>query len=640
MKKNKCLLNLVLTLIICLTINVKADNLGYYLSNNELNYNYESMPNSISVKRGDYIYVTAVINDSIGSNLTLSDGKVTVRWDEKSLELVMVSGNTYYSLNKSDFKNLNIKQDARTNNRITLSYTTDEVIKQGINKLMEFKFLVLSDAKIGETRIYELDGETGINCTLNEEKTSCGNSYNSELKYKIEGSNVNALSSLKIDGTIIQGFNENTKEYNINVDGTKQNINIEALVKDKNSTVSGDIGRRDLQYGLNTFKIDVTSETGVKNTYTINVTKNDSRSKDNTLKDLKISSGIIPFKSNINDYNISVKNEIDTITIIATLNDTKAKFKEDFSKKEVSLEEGINKISITVIAENNEENTYNINVTRELSSNNTLKELTVNDSKIKLSSNEFLYYYTVSNDVETVSIKALATDDNAKVEIDPIPPLVTGENEIGIRVTAANGEFVNYTLIVTREQLLSNNAKLSDLEVVGYNLNFDKDTLYYNLSIKDERSLDIIYETEDDKATVNIEGNKNLVDGSIIKINVKAEDNSVVRYFINIEKDSKSNTLLWIIILIILIAILTVIIILIIKKNKNKHRVIKEEKLERTIDLIDSVNDLGKEQNDIDVNDNKENTPIVKDFDKTIVVTDLNQVLEDKEEKKQIDSEE
>ena len=633
MKKNKCLLNLVLTLILCLTINVKADNLGYYLSNSELNYNYDSAPSSIKVKRGDYIYVTAIINDSIGSNLNLSSGKVTVRWDEKSLELVAVSNDTYYSVVKSDFKNLDIKEDARTNNRITLSYETDEAIKQGVNKLMEFKFHVLSDAKTGEVKIYELDGETSINCISNEEKTPCGNSYNSELKYTIEGSNVNTLSSLKIDGNIIEGFSENKKEYNVSFEGTKQNIDIEGILKDSRATISGDIGRRELEYGLNKFNIDVTSETGEKNTYIINVTRHDSRSKDNTLKDLKISSGIIPFKSNINDYNVSVKNEIDTITIIAILNDTKAKFKDDYSKKEIDLEEGINKVSITVIAENNEENTYNINITRELSSNNTLKELTINDNKIKLSKSEFLYYYTVGNEVENVSIKAVANDNNATVEIDPIPPLVVGENGIGIKVTAPNGDSVNYTVMVIREQLLSSNAKLSNLEVVGYKLDFDKDKLYYDLVIKDENSLDLIYDTEDDKATVTIEGNKNLVNGSIIKINVKAEDNSIVRYFINIEKETKSNSLLLIIILVIMLIILIISIILIInKKKKNKSKVVKEEKLEKTIDLINSVNDLGKEQNDIIVNtpSEEESSPIV-DLDKTIVVTDLNKVLDEEE---------
>ena len=62
--------------------------------------------------------------------------------------------------------------------------------------------------------------------------------------------------------------------------------------------------------------------------------------------------------------------------------------------------------------------------------------------------------------------------------------------------------------------------------------------------------MELIYETEDENATVTVEGNKNLVNGSIVKINVKAEDNTVVRYFINIEKDSEGSSFIWIIVLV------------------------------------------------------------------------------------------
>ena len=41
------------------------------------------------------------------------------------------------------------------------------------------------------------------------------------------------------------------------------------------------------------------------------------------------------------------------------------------------LNEGINKIEIKIIAENGSERTYTLNITRELSGNNTLKELKI-----------------------------------------------------------------------------------------------------------------------------------------------------------------------------------------------------------------------------------------------------------------------
>ena len=606
MNKNKYFLKTILAFILCLSFNVKAENMGYYLSNSNQNYNYDSASKEIMVKRGDYIYVTSVINHVSESELKLQKGRLTVRWDSNQLELASY-GDNFYSTSSSNFANLNITVDSKTDNKITLNYTADDTIINGINKLVEFKFHVLDNAKLGTFKIYEMDGEDSITC-LGEGDISipCGNSYYSELKYNIESSKVNTLSSLKIDGKVVDGFIETKKEYNVNIDEKTEKINIEAIEKDPKSSVSGDIGSRELKYGINTFNIDVTSESGVKNTYTINVTRIDGRSKNNTLKSLKTSSGIINYKSDIKEYNISVKNEIDTITIYATLADNKAKFKEDFTKKEIDLIEGINKVMITVIAENNDENTYTINITRELSSNNTLKELMVNNELIKLSKNEFLYNYKVGNEIENVTIDAVATDSKAKVDIAPFSSLQVGDNEIGIRVTAPNGEFVNYTLVVTREPKLSNNSKLKSIVIDGYKLSFNKDIEYYDLKIKEEDSLNIKVEQEDEKAEVNIEGNNNLINGSIIKINVKAEDGTYTRYFINIEKKKNSNLLLWIILLIILIAIILTVIIMLLKKNKKKKIKVEKE------------NDLEKVEND--------NITVENDDVKKVVVENTTQM--------------
>ena len=536
-------------------------------------------------------------------------------------------------MDKSSFSNLLVTENSRTNNKITLDYTSDNLINQGINKLMEFKFRVLDNSKTGLTKIYEMDGETSVNCIKDEKEILCGNSYNSELKYNILSSKVNTLSSIKIDGKKINNFDENIREYNIEFDGSKESINIEAVKKDDRESIIGDIGTRSLEYGLNKFNIEVTSESGDKKTYTINATRKDNRSKDNFLKNIKLSDGIIQFKTDITDYTVEVKNEVEKITIIATLNDSKAKFKEDFSKKEIELIEGINKVSITVIAENGDERVYSINITRKLSGNNTLKELIVNNEPIKLNKGEFLYYYTVKNDVESVNIRALANDSNANVVVNNIDTLEVGTNEIGITVTAPNGDVVNYTVVVTREQLLSNNAKLSKLEVVGYKLNFNPETTYYDLKINDENYLDLIYETEDEKATVNVEGNRNLVDGSIIKVNVKAEDNSVVRYFINIDKDGKGNGLIWIII-VPLIILLIIILLLIMKKKRKKNKVSKVNSISKDeVTVNDVINKT--ESNDTIINNDesvnneeKDDIPMV-DLEKTIFVKDLNPVIDE-----------
>ena len=43
-------------------------------------------------------------------------------------------------------------------------FASEEIVKSGKNKLVTFKFHVLDNAKFGETKIYEMDGEDSINC--------------------------------------------------------------------------------------------------------------------------------------------------------------------------------------------------------------------------------------------------------------------------------------------------------------------------------------------------------------------------------------------------------------------------------------------------------------------------------------------
>ena len=58
---------------------------------------------------------------------------------------------------------------------------------------------------------------------------------------------------------------------------------------------------------------------------------------------------------------------------------------------------------------------------------------------------------------------------------------------------------------------------LTSLKIEGYSIDFKKETTLYNLKIKDEDTeLKITTTTEDPEAKVEIEGNKDLINGSII----------------------------------------------------------------------------------------------------------------------------
>lgn len=531
--------------------------------------------------------------DDVNSNAKIKQLEYNIIYDKNTFDVVK-DNNHYISVN-GGFNILNENVDLSNNNAVLSfkimannedNYLTNSSSNK--NNVVTLKLKVKSSVN-PQTNVY-IDNNSKY--MENEESKNCSRST---VTVYIKSSN-NSLSSIKIDNKELSNFNENNTIYNLNVNGNTENINISAEKKDSKSSISGDIGNKSLKYGVNTFKIVVTSEFGDKKTYEINVTRVDERSHINTLKSLKLSSGNINFNSSINDYNITVKNEIEKITITSELADSKAKYKEDYRNKTIELNEGMNKVSITVIAEDNQENTYNLNITRELSSNNTLNKISINNQEIKLVKDTFLYNYEVENEVTKADIDVVPSNPKASIEVEDTN-LEVGENEINIYVTAPNGDVVSYTLMITRKPKLSSNSLVKSITISGYSLNFKKDTMYYTLKIKDEDTLDIKVTPEDEKSTIDIEGNKDLVDGSIIKITVKSEDNTITRYFITIEKGNKGS-LTWLIILLIILIIIALIIIFLLRKKEKKLVPFKEEVKEEVKPVYHVDEEDEKEDND------------------------------------------
>ena len=573
---------LILILLLGITFTVNAENINYYLSNSTQNYEYVNKDNNkaVNVKRGDTIVVTSIINnkDNTG-NLKINNGKMTIRWDDKFLSIVEFN-EKYYNAAISDVQGLKVGSVNTANNRITLNgISSTGVLKNGINKLVEFRFMVLKDANASVTKVYQMDGEDSIELINSTQVKTTSDCLYSEIKYNVNKSTVNSLSMIKIDNHELEYFNEDNLIYDITVQSNIEKINITAIKKDNKSVVIGDIGEKKLAYGMNKLTIDVISESGVKKSYKLNVEREDLRSGIDTLKTLTVSTGDINFKPDVTEYNINVANNVDKITIKSSLTDSKARYVEDYQNKEVELIEGSNKIEIKIISEKGNIKIYTLNINRALSGNNSLKSLKVNDDKITLVENEFIYNVSFENDIDKVTINAVANDSRALVKVEDEYILQVGNNEINIKVVAPNGKEASYILNITRKKLLSKDSLLTNIKIKGYDLGFNQNVRVYNLRIKDEDSLEITTFKEEENATVEIEGNKDLINGSIIKINVKAEDGTFTRYFINIEK-VKGGISPVIIILIVLLILLAGCIGTIIYRKKKKE--------EKTFDKIDS----------------------------------------------------
>lgn len=310
-------------------------------------------------------------------------------------------------------------------------------------------------------------------------------------------------------------------------------------------------------------------------------------SNDNTLSSLNITSGLLnpTFSSNITTYSATVNT--DRITINATANNDKAKVEGDIGTKKLNY--GNNTFKINVLSESQEIKTYTININRlnngnttnnnsgntnnqsnnvQKSSNNYLKDIKLSYGNITLENNKFEYDLNIPYDIDSIDVNAITEDSNAKVEISGNNDLKVGLNQIKILVTAEDNTTKTYIINVTRKEegyTLSNNNYISKLTITGYNLNFNKDILKYNLKIKKEKRLDINIELEDKKSNYKIIDNNNLKNNSIIKIIVTAEDNTTRTYEIHIKNKDK-------IIKIIFISIITILILINIIRLIIKYR--------------------------------------------------------------------
>lgn len=273
----------------------------------------------------------------------------------------------------------------------------------------------------------------------------------------------------------------------------------------------------------------------------INVIRIDTRSAVNTLNSLKVVDYEIKFNKMVKFYNVTVPNDVTSVKIESTLTDSKSKYEKNFCNRTVdNLKVGNNSILVKVISEQGKTNTYTINVTREKNNDGTLKELIINEKSIKLKEDTFKYDFTVLNDVTKVDVKAAPNAKTSKVEIKNLDKLEIGQNVIEIIVTAEDNSKQIYNVLVEREKEISNNAYLSDLQVENYNLDFDRNIFNYDLEIKDEKELKINSVLDNSKAKLLVTGNRDLKNGSVIKLKITAEDGVTTKeYQINIIKKAK-----------------------------------------------------------------------------------------------------
>lgn len=173
--------------------------------------------------------------------------------------------------------------------------------------------------------------------------------------------------------------------------------------------------------------------------------------------------------------------------------------------------------------------TYSTTIAAPLSTDNSLKTLTVNNATISPAFNAGTTSYTaeVPFEVSKLDIQAAANDSKASVSINSPNLTPNGTTNVTITVTAENGSKKTYTISVKRAQdpnyVASDNNALSGITVDGFLLSpvFSGENTQYVIWLPYEtESVTVSGKAADSKARVRVEGGTGLKAGQDNEIKV------------------------------------------------------------------------------------------------------------------------
>lgn len=269
------------------------------------------------------------------------------------------------------------------------------------------------------------------------------------------------------------GFSQNPdkEEWSTEVPNSVTEVEVYATAKDTpKAKVTSGTGKVVLKEGNNTVKVTVTAEAGNTKTYILTIKRRteaeeaalSGETSDASLKSL----GIKPeeydfsgFQKDKTEYSVEVPEDVEEIEVYAEATNSKALIS---GTGKVQLKNGKNKLIVQVTAEDGTTRTYTIEVTRggeeATATNDTdsgfgLSSLEINGLTLNPSFETGVYEYTIelTEDLSSLDIEAIATDEDATIEIIGNENLQQGENTITILVrNEETDETATYQIIVNK----------------------------------------------------------------------------------------------------------------------------------------------------------------------------------------------
>ena len=262
-------------------------------------------------------------------------------------------GLSFVRLTKSDFK---IEDDFYDYSDLSLVVSGDNNLTDNFNVV---KFIVSAGDVSGvDVNVSITDAELGIFDSEDENTIGMPVSIDPYTIHIPSGDN--SLSEIKVNGSVIEGFTSSTTDYVLEVPSDLSEVLIIPTATDGSSTITGDVGTKQIGYGENNFVINVKAENGSERVYNVKIIRPEIRE----LTSLKINDENIDLVSGTYRYIYKVENDVTSVNIVASAGEG-ISFSEGFgSRTEKDLKVGNNEFLVKTVDSNGDELVYTIVIDR------------------------------------------------------------------------------------------------------------------------------------------------------------------------------------------------------------------------------------------------------------------------------------
>lgn len=340
----------------------------------------------------------------------------------------------------------------------------------------------------------------------------------------------NYVTGITVDGVAVEGIDNTKEEQTFEIKDAIKKDKVDIIYTyDKNTySIQGSYGEVTLDYGTKPYKLTLTNKKDIndKRIYNIIITREDTRSGDNSLSSLTVGGKQVVL-GNGNDYTVDVDSKLTGITIDAKTSNDKASFVDGYGPR--TIDKDSPGCEIKVKAENEQIRTYNIKITKSNAKSNdaNLKELKIDSIDLDFKPTTYEYSLTAKSNISKIKITATPNSDKASIEYKQEVTLVSGENIVEIKVTAEDSSTKTYKLTITKEE---EKPIVTDIKIK--NVEFTFDPKKYSYTIETElKTLDFDITLSDDNAKYEIEGNEELKNKSVVTLKVTLDDKTTTYKF-------------------------------------------------------------------------------------------------------------